>query len=61
MTDFVVCGVPVFSIVLCRVVLSGLDVEADGVVCWLERVLSVSEVDVTDTVDNDDSVVSKEV
>ena len=49
------------SIVLCRVVLSGLDVEADGVVCWLERVVSVSEVDVTDTVDNDDSVVSKEV
>ena len=61
MTVFVVYGVPVSCTVLCRVVLSVLDVEADGVVCWLERVLSVSEVDVTDTVDNDDSGVAIEV
>lgn len=60
MPAVVVCGVPVAWMVVCRIVLCGLDGEADDAVCWLAGVLSISE-GVTDEVDSGGSDVAKEV
>ena len=60
MTAVGVCGVPVAWIVVCRLVLCGLDGEADDAVCRLVGVLSISGA-VTEEVDNDGSGVVKEV
>lgn len=48
-------------IVVERIVLSGLDVEADETVCGLVGVLNISVVGTTDEVENGGNSVDKEV
>lgn len=55
------CGGLVCSVVVCRMVVIGLGVETAESVCGLLEVLCISEVGVTEEVDNDGSDVIKGV
>ena len=56
-----VFGGLVSSIVVCRMVLTGLDMETEETVCGLVEVMCVSVVGDTEEVENDVSDVTKEV
>ena len=56
-----VFGGLVSSIVVCRMVLTGLDMETEEIVCGLVEVMCVSVVGDTEEVENDVSDVTKEV
>lgn len=56
-----VFGCLVSSIVVCRMVLTRLDMETEETVCGLGEVLCVSAVGDTEEVENDASDVTKEV
>lgn len=56
-----VFGGVVLSIVVCSIVLTGLDMETEETVCGLVEVMCISAVGVTEAVENDGSGVTKDV